>query len=85
MEGFGALLLAGYGCYEGRGIEKKAKEDVKVKQYEQRASKERLGFIKEKSQLIGSKKEKEKKKSQHVRVTHGLKDKIVKNLVVVKL
>ncbi|KAI8570924.1 hypothetical protein RHMOL_Rhmol01G0076900 [Rhododendron molle] len=44
VEGFGAALLAGYGWYEGRGIGRNAKGDVKVVQYEKRTAKEGLGF-----------------------------------------
>ncbi|KAI8016050.1 Protein MOS2 [Camellia lanceoleosa] len=45
VEGFGAALLAGYGWYEGRGIGRNVKEDVKVVQYERRTAKEGLGFV----------------------------------------
>ncbi|PSR93589.1 hypothetical protein CEY00_Acc28203 [Actinidia chinensis var. chinensis] len=45
VEGFGAALLAGYGWYEGRGIGRKPKGDVKVVQYEKRTAKEGLGFF----------------------------------------
>uniref|UniRef100_A0A5B7BU07 Putative G-patch domain-containing protein n=1 Tax=Davidia involucrata TaxID=16924 RepID=A0A5B7BU07_DAVIN len=45
VEGFGAALLTGYGWYEGRGIGRNAKEDVKVVQYERRTAKEGLGFV----------------------------------------
>lgn len=45
VEGFGAALLAGYGWYEGRGIGRNAKEDVKIVQYERRTAKEGLGFV----------------------------------------
>lgn len=45
VEGFGAALLAGYGWYEGRGIGKNAKEDVKVVEYKRRTAKEGLGFV----------------------------------------
>ncbi|GFZ00918.1 D111/G-patch domain-containing protein [Actinidia rufa] len=40
VEGFGVALLAGYGWYEGRGIGRKPKGDVKVVQYENRTAKE---------------------------------------------
>lgn len=45
VEGFGAALLAGYGWYEGRGIGKNAKEDVKVVEYKRWTAKEGLGFV----------------------------------------
>ncbi|KAF5748503.1 putative Protein MOS2 [Tripterygium wilfordii] len=45
VEGFGAALLAGYGWYEGRGIGKNAKGDVKVKQFKKWTSKEGLGYV----------------------------------------
>ncbi|WCJ31013.1 D111/G-patch domain-containing protein [Euphorbia peplus] len=45
VDGFGAALLAGYGWFEGRGIGKNAKGDVKVKEYHKRADKEGLGFV----------------------------------------
>lgn len=45
VEGFGAALLSGYGWYEGRGIGKNAKEDVKVVEYKRRTDKEGLGFV----------------------------------------
>ncbi|XP_065862333.1 protein MOS2-like [Euphorbia lathyris] len=45
VEGFGAALLAGYGWYEGRGIGKNAKGDVKVKEYHKRTGGEGLGFV----------------------------------------
>ncbi|KAF4372400.1 hypothetical protein F8388_027073, partial [Cannabis sativa] len=45
VEGFGAALLAGYGWYEGRGIGKNAKEDVKVVEYHKRTDKRGLGFV----------------------------------------
>ncbi|XP_021903509.1 protein MOS2-like [Carica papaya] len=93
VEGFGAALLAGYGWYEGRGIGKNAKEDVKVKQYERRAGKEGLGFVAEKLPRVDSKKKEKEKESRHVRVISGahmgLKGKIIErsnaNWVVVKL
>ncbi|KAM7493601.1 hypothetical protein LguiB_028210 [Lonicera macranthoides] len=45
VEGFGAALLAGYGWFEGRGIGKNAKEDVKVVEYKRWTAKEGLGFV----------------------------------------
>ncbi|XP_057951368.1 protein MOS2 [Malania oleifera] len=45
VEGFGAALLAGYGWYEGRGIGRNTKKDVKVYQFNKRTGKEGLGFI----------------------------------------
>lgn len=40
VEDFAAALLKGYGWYEGRGIGRNAKEDVKTKQYERRTTME---------------------------------------------
>ncbi|XP_059663037.1 protein MOS2 [Cornus florida] len=66
VEGFGAALLAGYGWYEGRGIGKNAKEDVKVVQYERRTAKEGLGFISDMHTDDGTKKkEKEREGGRH--------------------
>ncbi|CAK9160327.1 unnamed protein product [Ilex paraguariensis] len=45
VEGFGKALLSGYGWYEGRGIGRNAKEDVKVVEYTRRTAKEGLGFV----------------------------------------
>ncbi|PON83553.1 Splicing factor, SPF [Trema orientale] len=45
VEGYGAALLAGYGWYEGRGIGKNTKEDVKVVEYHKRTDKQGLGFV----------------------------------------
>ncbi|KAI3706914.1 hypothetical protein L6452_24985 [Arctium lappa] len=45
VEDFAAALLKGYGWYEGRGIGKNAKEDVKVVEYKRRTGKEGLGFV----------------------------------------
>ncbi|KAI3691978.1 hypothetical protein L6452_31782 [Arctium lappa] len=45
VEEFAPALLKGYGWYEGRGIGKNAKEDVKVVQYRKWNAKEGLGFI----------------------------------------
>ncbi|KVH88749.1 G-patch domain-containing protein [Cynara cardunculus var. scolymus] len=45
IEEFAPALLKGYGWYEGRGIGKNAKEDVKVVQYTKWNAKEGLGFI----------------------------------------
>ncbi|KAJ9555195.1 hypothetical protein OSB04_009809 [Centaurea solstitialis] len=45
VEDFAAALLKGYGWYEGRGIGKNAKEDVKVVEYERRSGKQGLGFV----------------------------------------
>ena len=45
VEGFGAALLSGYGWYEGRGIGKNTKEDVKVVEYLKRTDKQGLGFV----------------------------------------
>ncbi|XP_065874016.1 protein MOS2-like [Euphorbia lathyris] len=45
VEGFAEALMAGYGWYEGRGIGKNAKGDVKVKEYHKRTDKEGLGFV----------------------------------------
>ncbi|GAV89708.1 KOW domain-containing protein/G-patch_2 domain-containing protein [Cephalotus follicularis] len=44
VEGFGAALLAGYGWYQGRGIGRNAKGDVKVTEIKRRTDKEGLGF-----------------------------------------
>ncbi|XP_061364215.1 protein MOS2-like [Gastrolobium bilobum] len=59
VEGFGAALLAGYGWSEGMAIGKKAKEDVKVVQYERRAGKEGLGFVGDDRRSKNKKKDKE--------------------------
>lgn len=45
VEGFGAALLKGYGWYEGRGIGRNHKEDVKIVEFDRRAGKEGLGFV----------------------------------------
>ncbi|KAI4358037.1 hypothetical protein L6164_001947 [Bauhinia variegata] len=101
VEGFGAALLAGYGWYEGRGIGKNAKEDVKVVQYERRTAKEGLGFVSDHARMSSSKQmERPKKHSgdvysagKTVRIVGGrdagLKGKIVQILkgdqVIIKL
>ncbi|XP_062112837.1 protein MOS2 [Humulus lupulus] len=75
VEGFGAALLAGYGWYEGRGIGKNAKEDVKVVEYHKRTDKRGLGFVNDdvptrdvnptqKSNNKGKENDKEKKKEK---------------------
>ncbi|KAA8528190.1 hypothetical protein F0562_035559 [Nyssa sinensis] len=67
VEGFGAALLAGYGWYEGRGIGRNAKEDVKVVQYERRTAKEGLGFVSDIHHRDGTdnSNKKKKEKGQH--------------------
>ncbi|KAG2680529.1 hypothetical protein I3843_11G103300 [Carya illinoinensis] len=67
VEGFGAALLAGYGWYEGRGIGKNPKGDVKVVQYEKRTDKQGLGFLssaeKEKGESKGKNGDRERRSS----------------------
>ncbi|PIA49096.1 hypothetical protein AQUCO_01300148v1 [Aquilegia coerulea] len=45
IEGFGKALLSGYGWYEGKGIGKNVKEDVKLVQYQGRIARAGLGFV----------------------------------------
>ncbi|KAL7596532.1 hypothetical protein Lser_V15G30173 [Lactuca serriola] len=45
VEEFAPALLKGYGWYEGRGIGKNAKEDVKVFQFTKMTAKQGLGFV----------------------------------------
>ncbi|KAI3505348.1 hypothetical protein L1887_27446 [Cichorium endivia] len=45
VDEFAPALLKGYGWYEGRGIGKNAKEDVKVVQFTKRTANEGLGFV----------------------------------------
>ncbi|KAK9266245.1 hypothetical protein L1049_000033 [Liquidambar formosana] len=62
VEGFGTALLAGYGWYEGRGIGKNPKGDIKVIQYEKRTAKEGLGFVSNADANEDTKTEKEEEK-----------------------
>ncbi|XVF79198.1 hypothetical protein PTKIN_Ptkin14bG0201100 [Pterospermum kingtungense] len=49
VEGFGEALLARNGWVEGRGIGRKAKEEVKVKDYPRRTYREGLGYLSKES------------------------------------
>ncbi|KAB1228330.1 Protein MOS2 [Morella rubra] len=64
VEGFGAALLAGYGWYEGRGIGKNAKGDVKVTRYEKWTDKQGLGFLGSDDKKKERREDKEKEKGR---------------------
>ncbi|KAK4752673.1 hypothetical protein SAY87_021471 [Trapa incisa] len=63
VECYGEALLRGYGWQEGKGIGRKAKEDVKVRQYERGAGKGGLGFLPDKAPPIKESKEGRKERS----------------------
>ncbi|RAL53814.1 unnamed protein product [Cuscuta campestris] len=44
VENFAAALLKGYGWYEGRGVGRNAKDDVKVVEFKRWSAKEGIGF-----------------------------------------
>ncbi|KAH7853413.1 hypothetical protein Vadar_002132 [Vaccinium darrowii] len=72
VEGFGAALLAGYGWYEGRGIGRNPKGDVKVVQYEKRTAKEGLGFSSETPPSSNNKKRGKEQRSRKGEEEKGL-------------